>query len=253
MGLSSGLVFSLIGQRNTLINQARAYQQSAQANLSLNQSLDGMVDSLQAGKALQHPLVQNHLLQLFGSTKKLEELQDKIEDTLQWAVHRVKETNRMTGDSSMIIRSIVSPNHHIIASAGENGSIKLWDLQGKVLKTWKGDSKRVWNVAFSPDNQLLASSGEDGRVRIWNLEGRQLKEFKAHKSYVRYVSFSSDGKTIASVEGEGGDGSIGLWDLTGKKLAFWKADPHFAKTVDFHPYKQLIVTIGMDKRSKSGV
>ena len=134
LGLSSGLVFSLIGQRNTLINQARAYQQSAQANLSLNQSLDGMVDSLQAGKALQHPLVQNHLLQLFGSTKKLEELQDKIEDTLQWAVHRVKETNRMTGDSSMIIRSIVSPNHHIIASAGEDGSIKLWDLQGKVLK-----------------------------------------------------------------------------------------------------------------------
>ncbi|MDJ0577817.1 MAG: hypothetical protein QNJ65_21980, partial [Xenococcaceae cyanobacterium MO_234.B1] len=109
VGLGTGLAFSLIGQRDTLINQAKASQKSAQVNLRSYQSLDGMVDSLQAAKALQDPLVQNPLLQLFGSTKRLQELQDKIEGTLQWAVYRVKETNRMTGDSSIIVRSIVSP------------------------------------------------------------------------------------------------------------------------------------------------
>ncbi len=266
LGLGTGLVFSLIGQRNTLINQARTSQQSAQANLRLDQSLDGMVDSLEASKALQHPLVQNSLLQRFSSTKKLQELRDKIEGTLQWAVYRVKETNRMTGDSNIIVRSIVSPstnspNHQIIASAGEDGIIKLWDLEGKLVKTWKEGSKRVRNVAFSPDKQLLASAGEDGQVRIWelseiqNLPGIQLGEFKAnqeviaHKGYVRYVSFSSDGKKLASVGGE--DGKICLWNLQEKKpLLCWSVDKEFAKTVDFHPYEQLIVTIGMDKKVK---
>ena len=253
LGLGTSLVFSLIGQRDTLIEQATASQKSAQVNLRLYQSLDGMVDSLQAAKALQDPLVQNPLLQLFGSTKKLQELQDKIEGTLQWAVYRVKETNRMTGDSSIIVRSIVSPisnnpNEQIIASAGENGKIQLWNLEGKLLKTWKEGSKRVRNVDFSPDKQLLVSSGEDGRVRIWNLEGTQLKKFKAHEGYVRYVSFSSDGKKLATVGGE--DGQMFLWDLRGNKLAFGKADGKFAKTVDFHPDKQLIVTIGMDKKVK---
>ncbi len=80
------------------------------------------------------------------------------------------------------------------------------------------------------------------------MEGTQLKKFKAHEGYVRYVSFSSDGKKLATVGGE--DGQMFLWDLRGNKLAFGKADGKFAKTVDFHPDKQLIVTIGMDKKVK---
>ncbi len=244
---------ALIGERNSLINQARASQQSAQANLRLNQSLDGMVESLQAAKALQHPLVQNRLLQLFGSTKRL---QDKIESTLQWAVYRVKETNRMiedSRDSSMIVRSIVSPtnspNEQIIAIAGEDGSIKLWDLQGKKLASWQGDNKRVWSLAFSPDNQILASSGEDGTVRLWDLQGKQLKELPGHKSQARFVTFSRDGKRIASVGGQ--DGILRLWNREGNSFTAWQADDmKFLKTVDFHPNNQPLVTAGKEGNIK---
>ena len=68
----------------------------------------------------------------------------------------------MRGDSSMIVRSVVSPHdssEQVIASATENGTILLWNLQGKLLKSWKVQSsenqpsQRIWNVSFSPDGK----------------------------------------------------------------------------------------------------
>ena len=247
LGLGAGLVFSLIGQRQALINQARASQQSARLNLRFNESLDGMLESLQAGSSLQHPLVQNPLLQLFNPTNQL---QEQIQGTLQWAIYQVKESNRVRGHRSIsIVRSIVSPNNQFIATAGEDGIINLWNLQGKRLGSWQGDSKRVWNVAFSPDNQLLASAGEDGIVRLWDLQGKLLAEFKGHRGQVRHVSFSNDGEKIASTGGK--DGMIYLWNLQGEPLAFWQADiTMFAKTVDFYPHNRLIITTGREPNIK---
>ena len=243
--VSGFAIWALIGQRKALIGQAIASQQSAKVNLSLNQSLNGMVYGLQAGTSLQDPLVQNRLLQLFNST---DQIQEEIKDTLQWAIYQVRENNRMKGHSS-IVRSTISPNNQLLASAGEDGIINLWNLQGKRLAWWQGDSKRVWKVAFSPDNQLLASAGEDGSVRIWNLQGQLLDELKGHKGHVRYVTFSSDGQTIASTGGQ--DGMVYLWDLQGKKIKSWQADTMaMTKTANFNPHHQLIVTTGKEKKIK---
>ncbi|MGK7887321.1 MAG: caspase family protein [Crocosphaera sp.] len=279
LGLSTGLVFSLIGYRNTLIQEAISSRNSAETSLRLNHSLDGMIQSLQAGQTLQHPLVKFPLFQLFKST---DIVQEDIEATLQWAVYRVKEVNRMRGDSSMIVRSVVSPHdssEQVIASATENGTIRLWNLQGKLLKSWKVQSsenqpsQRIWNVSFSPDGKLLASSGEDGFVRLWNLEEieklpdiklsqtpkhQAIKAYKGYdQGYVRYVTFSPDGKKLAILEGEGGNGYIGFWDLQGNKLAFWKADNNqppvnFVKSIDFYPdqNQDIIVTLGIDQEIK---
>lgn len=279
LGLSAGLLFSLIGYRNTLINQAIASQSSAKNNLRLNHSLDGMIDSLQAGQTLKHPLVQFPLFKLFRPT---DTIQEEIQGTLQWAVYRVKEANRMLGNNSVIVRSVVSPydaEKQMIASAGEDGSIKLWNLQGKLLKSWNVQlydnqpNQRIWNVTFNPKGNLLASSGEDGMVRLWNLEEiLKLPEVELQKTpkhqiikayqgydqgYVRYVDFSRDGKYLAILEGEGGNGYMGLWNLQGDRLAFWKADNNtppviFTKTVDFYPNnnQDIIITIGMDKKVK---
>src|SRR5207248_1255611 len=54
----------------------------------------------------------------------------------------------------------VSPDWRFLATAGEDGAIKLWELGGfKELKTLGGHETRVRCLAFSGDGKRLASSG----------------------------------------------------------------------------------------------
>ena len=52
-----------------------------------------------------------------------------------------------------------------MATASEDQTVKLWDLQtGVELNTLRGHESGVWTVAFSPDGRRLASGGLDGVV-----------------------------------------------------------------------------------------
>ncbi len=240
ISLSGLTLWALREQRNTLMGQMRTSLKSAQINLSINQSFDGKLDGLQAGKLLNHPL-----LRFFPVNQPLK---DQIQNILQWSAFQVKENNRIHTEGG-IIRSFLSENNQIIAGAGENGKIYLWSQAGKPLNAWQGDKQRVWNVTVSPDNQTIASAGEDGIVRLWDLNGQLLRELKGHRGLVRFVRFNHEGKILASTGGE--DGNVILWDLATGKSRQWLVDSvYFAKSVDFKPNNSLIATVGKDQTLK---
>jgi WD40 repeat protein len=61
-----------------------------------------------------------------------------------------------------------SPDGTLLASAGDDGAVRLWDAAtGVPVRTLTGHSGCVLAVAFSPDEALLASAGDDGAVRLW--------------------------------------------------------------------------------------
>jgi WD40 repeat protein len=58
---------------------------------------------------------------------------------------------------------------HIIASAGDDGTIHLWDgASGRELAHWQAHDSRVTALAFNPEGSLLVSGG-DGTVKLWDL------------------------------------------------------------------------------------
>ena len=238
MLLSTGLILALLGQRDAKIGESNASEQAARVNLNSNQSsLDAMLNSLKAGKTLQ-----NILLSLLEPQNK-PQLEDRITGALQWSIYQVKELNRMQG-STVPARSIFNPQSDLLASAEENGWVRLWSLEGEEIADWKVDPRRVWTVSFSPRRDYLASGSENGSISLWNLKGEELASWQGSQGPVRDVSFSNNGQSIASAGG--GDGTVRLWNLEGKQLQQWLAHQPPAKNVRFSPDDRLIATTGGD-------
>jgi WD40 repeat protein len=110
------------------------------------------------------------------------------------------------------IRSVAfSPNSAKLASAGDDRTVKLWDVATRrELRTLKGHTKAVWSLAFSPDGARLASASQDGTVKLWDTAtGAELFTLKGQTKAGGSVAFSAYGKRLAAA---GADGTVTLWD-----------------------------------------
>jgi WD40 repeat protein/tRNA A-37 threonylcarbamoyl transferase component Bud32 len=151
--------------------------------------------------------------------------------TIETTIHR-----------GQVNRVAFQPKGRILASAGGDGVIRLWDpATGQLLRALLGHNSPIAALAWSPDGRLLASAGtvvipsldrnmpikivnaiypgekSDPTVRLWDVDsGRLVHVLTDHEDTVRALAWSPDSKTLASA---GHDRIIRLWDAgTGKKV-----------------------------------
>ena len=105
-----------------------------------------------------------------------------------------------------------------LASAGADGAIKIWDLQGgQLLRTLQGQRRGVNAIAASPDGSLLVSAGNEGALFLWDSSiGKRLATLTGHETDVFSVACSPDGRWLASA---GRDRTIILWDMNTRRPA----------------------------------
>jgi WD40 repeat protein len=75
----------------------------------------------------------------------------------------------------MVNWAAFSPDGKLIATASNDGSARLWTIEGVLLAHVEGHTHWVTSANFSPDGKLLVTASWDGTVHLW----RVLENLKA--------------------------------------------------------------------------
>lgn len=131
-------------------------------------------------------------------------------------------------------------NSSLIASAGDNNTIKLWDLQNDTVLTLRGHTGQINSVAFSPDGQLLASGGDDWTFRLWDVRTQQHIATLEHitdrtRFQIKEVVFSSDGHLLATAGRH-----VKLWQVSGQTEVATLRHDEYVWALAFSPDGQFL-------------
>ncbi|MEM9003269.1 MAG: AAA family ATPase [Cyanobacteria bacterium P01_F01_bin.86] len=153
------------------------------------------------------------------------------------------ERNTLKGHNSGLLGVSFFSNGEIIASADNDGLVKLWNIRGQELQKVEGHSGTFFGVSFAPDEEAIAFASEDGTVKMWNFQDQKLQTLVGHKHWVLGISFSPDGETIASASR---DKTVKLWDRQGQEIQTLLGHNRAIWRVSFSPDGDTIASASED-------
>jgi WD40 repeat protein len=262
--LGSGIIAALMSvlfiqaefQRSqAAVSETKAILAASNARLVSQEYFDSVIDSLRAFKNLKH--TENSWISgRFLKPETRQNIKQEVQKYLQIALARVNERNRLAGHKGEVVDVSFSPDNKIIATASQDGTVKLWSLDGKQIKSFGGDKSKFWGVSFSPNGKLLAAASTDGTVKLWSLDGKEIQSLKVSKGWVWDVSFSPDGQFLASADS---GGTVKIWRFDGQKFnpePIYQVQAHNQKEkqeihkINFSPDGKILATASKDGTAK---
>ncbi|MGH1396715.1 MAG: protein kinase domain-containing protein [Trichormus sp.] len=156
----------------------------------------------------------------------------------------------LPGHENTVSSVAVSPDGKIIASSGDDRTIKLWNIAtGQQVATLTGHSRKVNIVAISPDGQTLVSGSDDNTIKIWNLKTCQVMHtLTGHSDAIHALAISANNKTLVSGSD---DKTVKVWNITnGRLITSLRGHRFWIRSVAISPDNMTIASGSFDKTIK---
>ena len=141
------------------------------------------------------------------------------------------------------------PNQPIFASAGDDKTINIWDLNtNKLIYSFFGHTQPVQSLAFHPSGNTLIAGDFNNQITSWNLQTRFYCNFESHRrtrhdGLVYAVACNRNYVISGSA-----DKTLRLWHpVTGKLLKTIQAHEGVVCAVTLHPDGNTGITGGSDR------
>ncbi len=109
---------------------------------------------------------------------------------------------------------VFSPNSKTLLSSDDFGKVKLWNLSGDLIISFK-EKLAAGRFVFSNDGLYVMANDEDFNMALWKSDGKLISRFRAAKGIVSTAFISPDSQyLIAGCE----DGKIRIWGMDGKLI-----------------------------------
>ena len=116
------------------------------------------------------------------------------------------------GHRDVLYDAEFSPDGKLLATAGYDRSIKLWNVaDGSLLRSIDVHNGAIFDLAWHPSGTLLGSASADETIKLWRTsDGVRLDTLNQPQGEMFTVMFTADGKHVI---GGGRDKRIHLWKL----------------------------------------
>ncbi|KAH7105894.1 WD40 repeat-like protein [Auriculariales sp. MPI-PUGE-AT-0066] len=136
---------------------------------------------------------------------------------------RTRSLHRTFDNEAPVNDVCIYPNQGELVSADQNGSVKLWDLNGGkqcILELSPGGEVAIRSVGIASDGTFLIAANNKGKVFVWRInddDESELPRFQAvtrisaHQTYITRAVISPDVKFLATCSA---DTTCKIWAIT---------------------------------------
>jgi WD40 repeat protein len=168
-----------------------------------------------------------------------------------------RQVGRLGTDIAFFRRAVFSPDATVVACAGADSTVSLWDTRdASLVASWPVGHGDIPSLAFTPDGAWLLIAGEDGTVGTWAVgEGSRTGLVEALPGKVETVLCSPRGDRFATVHqasaGESFASGVGLFDANSGIVRILDEHRDAVTAVGFSPDGAQLATASWDGRLRT--